>query len=213
MYSLLMKKPLVVNSILALSFAVIFNLLIPANAQAGIVLKVAYSSDDSHFNYDESIDTDEEWGLWTATCEVGSACAKKNRALTDTAAKARAIKMCKSLDGYGARIKVVTGSGATAGLGNLYTVSLSAFKKRIMTVSTPDWDSDEEYPYDDETEDPAYLEDGYEYVYWEGTCRFSGNVSLISSNFYTVYVDGGKGPEYSKAELTKLKWSIFLIDN
>ena len=209
-----MKKSHLSHSILGLTFAVVLNLLIPQNAHAaGIVLKVAYSSDDSYFNLDESIDTDEEWGLWTATCEVGSACAKKNRALPDTAAKARAVKMCKNLDAYGARIKVVTGSGSTAGLGNLNTVSIVGFKKRIMTVSTPDWDSEEEYPYEDETDDPAYIEDGYEYVYWEGTCRFSGNISLISSNFYTVYVNGGKGPEYSKAELTKLKWSIFLIDN
>ena len=212
MYSRLMKKPLVANSILGLVFAVILNLLMSTSAQAGIVLKVFYSSYESDFN-SEGVDSEEEWGLWTVTCEVGSLCAKKSRAMSDTVAKGRAIKMCKSLDGYGARIKVVTGSGATAGLSNLNTVSITGFKKRIMTVSTPDWDSDEEYPYEDETEDPAYIEDGYEYVYWQGTCQFSGNVSLISSSFYTIYINGGRGPEYSRAELTKLKWRISLVDN
>jgi hypothetical protein len=207
-----MKKAIGANSILGLAFAVILNLLIPASAQAGIVLKVAYSSDDSEFNTDDDITSEEEWGLWTVTCEIGTPCAKKSRSISESVARARAIKFCKSTDGYGARIKVVNGSGATAGLGNLYAVSIVGFKKRVITVSTPDWDSDEDYPYEDETDDPAYIEDGYEYIYWEGTCRFRGSVSLISSSFYTIYVNGGRGPEYSRAELTKLKWSIYLVD-
>jgi|LakMenE01Jun11ns_1017448.scaffolds.fasta_scaffold9922512_2 hypothetical protein len=218
-----MKKPLVANSILGLVFAVILNLLIPASAQAAIVLKVSYSSDDSYFNYGDSIDTEEEWGLWTETCKVGSACAKKNRSITDTVARSRAIKMCKTLDGYGARIKVVNGSSATAGLGNLYTVSIVGLKKYIEIQNLPDYysDEDEDYyseededsGYVSEEDDPEYIKNGYEYIYWEGTCRYSGNVSLISSSFYTIYIDGGRGPEYSRAELTKLKWRIFLVDN
>jgi hypothetical protein len=208
-----MRKAIRANSILGLAIAVILNLLIPTSAQARIVLKIAYSSDESEFNTEEYVTTEEEWGLWTETCEVGTACAKKNRAQTDTAAKARAIKMCKTLDGYRAYIKVVTGSGSTAGLGSLNTVSILGFKKRLITVNTPDWDSDEDYPYEDEVDDPAYIEDGYEYIYWEGICRFSGSVSLISSSFYTIYVNGGRGPEYSRATLTKLKWSVSLVDN
>ena len=204
-YSILMKKQLIARSTLALTFILIINLLIPQGAQAGIVLRVGYSSDDSYFD----LNVDEEWGLWTANCIVGSSCAKKNRALSDTAAKTRAVKFCKTLDGYGARVKVTTGSGNTAGLGNLNSVSIVGFKKRIGIENLPDYESE----YEDETEDPAYIEDGYEYVYWEGTCRFSGKISLISSSFYTVYVNGALGPEYSKAELAKLKWSILLVDS
>jgi hypothetical protein len=200
-----MKKPLLARSTLALTLIMILNLSIPQGAQAGIVLKVGYSSDDSYFD----LNVDEEWELWTANCIIGSACAKKNRALSDTAAKARAVKLCKTIDGYNARVKVTTGSGSTAGLGNLKSVSIVGFKKRIGVESLPDYESE----YEDETEDPEYIEDGYEFVYWEGTCRFSGNVPLISSSFYTVYVNGALGPEYSKTELAKLKWSILLVDS
>ena len=224
MYSRLMRKAIRANSILGLAFAVILNLLIPASAQAGIVLKVAYSSDDSEFNAtDLGPTTEQEWGLWTETCKVGTACAKKNRSITENVAKARAIKFCKSTYGYGARIKVVNGSGATAGLGNLNTVSIVGFKKHIEIQNLPDYDPDSNYDpdyededgnssYVNEEDDPEYIKNGYEYIYWGGTCRFSGNVSLISSSFYTIYVNGGRGPEYSRAELTKLKWSIYLVD-
>jgi hypothetical protein len=178
-------------------------------AVAGNTLKVSYKVE---------ADTDNSYFL-SDTNLVGSAEAllsKKKMILLQkaTATKSRLTAICRSMDSFGARVKVTDARGGTAGLGNLNSVSVANIQVVEEFQDLPDeaYEEDFDYEYDSYEDYPDYIEDGYVYYFINANCFFSGNVSLTSSNAYRVYISGSPGPEYSKAELSKMKWSIKLED-
>ena len=66
--------------------------------------------------------------------------------------------------------------------------------------------------YSDYEDFPDYLEGGYSWYSIEATCLFSGTIAITSSNAYRIYINGESGPEYSRAELVKMKWAVTLVD-
>jgi hypothetical protein len=144
---------------------------------------------------------------------------KKITAFAKTSkAKNEALAECKGEDSvyYNSRIKVLDARNGTAGLGNLKTVTVSNMKIAEERSDLPQYTeeeeellSDEYYSYD---EYPDYIEEGYVSYYIEFICSNVGNVSLITSNAYKIYIDGDFAGEYSRAELSKMKWSVFFED-
>jgi hypothetical protein len=182
-------------------------------SEAAIKLTVQYVVQFTYGEYADGVDA-------TSSCLVGSKCASDNRKLAAAILKKASTKTafnlgCKKQDEsyLGSRIKVTSATGATAGLGNLTSVVATNIRWDVDTANTEDWDSEEEYPYEYEEDDPTYIEEGYEYVYFTADCTYSGTVTLTKSNAYTIYIDGGRGPEYSYAELVKKKWKVVLSDN
>ncbi len=153
------------------------------------------------------------------TCLVNSKCSKDNQKKAALLVKKTSTNTAFNLgclnqsDSYlGSRIKVTTASGATAGLGNLTSLKAGNIHWELNTESTPDWNGDGEYPYESPEDDPAYIEDGYEYVSFTADCIYTGGVTLVKSNAYTIFIDGSRGPEYSYSELVKQKWKVILTD-
>jgi hypothetical protein len=182
-------------------------------SSAAIKLNVSFVTD---FYYDDGVVGVDP----SSTCLINSQCAANNRKKANSVIKLASTKAsfnagCKKQeDTYlGARVKVTSASGATAGLGNLNSVLASNIRWEVSIENTADWDSDVDYPYENEEDDPTYSEGGYEYVFFTANCVYSGNVTLIKSNAYTIYIDGARGPEYSYAELVKKKWKVTLTDN
>ena len=154
------------------------------------------------------------------TCLVDSKCSKDNQKKATLLIKKLSTKTafdlgCKKQDDsyLGSRLKVTNASGATAGLGNLTSVASTNIHWELNTESTPDWSGGGEYPYESEEDDPAYIEDGYEYVSFTADCIYTGGVTLVKSNAYTIFIDGSRGPEYSYGELVKQKWKVTLSDS
>jgi hypothetical protein len=127
------------------------------------------------------------------------------------------MDICRTMDSFGARVKVTDARGGTAGLGNLNSVLVANIKVIEKFQDLPDEVyeefSDTENEYELYEDHPDYIEDGYVYYSIEADCLFIGKVSLTSSNAYRIYINGSRGPEYSTAELSKMKWSITLVDN
>ena len=192
--------------------------ILPATqSQAAIKLSIKYSVPFSN-----------EGDAWdyalpdSTTCLSGSACAAENLRKAKAAIKSATVKKaydlgCKKQDSsyLGSRLKVTTASGSTAGLGYLTSVVSANMSYDIEYASVPYWDEEElgEYPYESEEEDPEYVEDGYEYVTYSADCIYSGSVTLVKSNAYTIFIAGMRGPEYSYSELVKMKWAVTLVDN
>jgi hypothetical protein len=155
-----------------------------------------------------------------STCLIDSKCASDNRkkaaAILKKASTKTAFNLsCKKQDEsyLGSRIKVTSASGATAGLGNLTSVAATNIRWEVDSANTEDWLDEEDYPYENEEDDPTYVEEGYEYVYFTADCAYSGTVTLTKSNAYTIFIAGERGPEYSYAELAKKKWKVVLTDS
>jgi hypothetical protein len=187
-----------------------------ASSMAAISLKVTYRVDA------EPNELDDSSMMYTETHLVGSTSANAERKKLESFAKQKATKSllvsaCKLNDAFGARIKVIDARGGTAGLSNLNSVSVTSIKVYENIVDLPDYTEEEEEELDAEysyyADYPDYIEDGYVYYTIEAVCLFSGKVSLINSNAYRIFINGDAGPEYSKAELIKRKWSITLVDN
>lgn len=159
--------------------------------------------------------------------------------MNTSATKKLAVKACKSMDEFGARVKITNGSGGTAGLGNLKAVSATNFRIERLEGLPPedessrdedngldpdgdcdddgvlnkdDWQNDcdeDESPFDvDEEEKELWVSFMIQF-----DCVFSGKISLSQSKFYTIFINGGRGPEYSVSELVKLKWQVTLTNN
>jgi hypothetical protein len=187
---------------------------IPASA-AGNTLKVTYRVPvDTSELEDSSM-------MYSVTHLVGSNAASAERRKLQavaklTSTKSKLISACKLDDTYYARLKVTDARGGTAGLSYLKSVTVTEIMVEENIVDLPDYTEEEaaflEEEYYEYSDYPDYIEDGYVYYSIEATCLFSGTVSLISSNAYRIYINGGAGPEYSRAELIKKKWSIILED-
>jgi len=154
------------------------------------------------------------------TCLVDSKCSKDNQKKAALLLKKPSTKTafdlgCKKQDDsyLGSRLKVTNASGATAGLGNLTSVKSANIHWELNTDNTPDWNGDGDYPYESAKDDPDFIEDGYEYVSFTADCIYTGGVTLIKSNAYTLFIDGSRGPEYSYSELVKQKWTVTLSDS
>jgi hypothetical protein len=187
---------------------------VPAHA-AGNSLKVTYRvpADTSELE-DSSM-------MYSVTHLVGSSAASVERRKLQAVAKlsstkSKLISACKLDGSYYARLKVTDARGGTAGLSYLKTATVTEIIVESNVVDLPDYTEEEaaflEEEYYEYSDYPDYIEDGYVYYSIEATCLFSGTVSLISSNAYRIYINGGAGPEYSRAELIKKKWSIILED-
>ena len=184
-----------------------------APSEAALKLTVQYVAPFTYGEYADGVDA-------MATCLIDSKCASDNRKAAAAILKKTSTKNsfnlgCKKQDEsyLGSRIKVTSASGATAGLGNLTSVVATNIRWEIDTANTEDWEGEGDYPFEYEEEDPSYIEEGYEYVYFTADCTYSGTVTLTKSNAYTIYIAGARGPEYSYTELVKKKWKVVLSDN
>lgn len=145
---------------------------------------------------------------------------KKITAFAKTSkAKSEALAECKGEDSvyYNSRIKVLDARNGTAGLGNLKTVTVSNMKIAEERSDLPQYTDEEEeelqYEYDYYEDYPDYVEGGYVSYYIEFICSNVGTISLITSNAYKIYIDGDFAGEYSRTELSKMKWSVIFEDN
>ena len=199
------------------AFLLIFQLIPNSSQAATIKLTIRYSVPYSYEGdaYDFGLPD-------STTCISGSACAAENLRKAKLAIKSSTVKKsfdtgCRKQDTsyIGSRLKVTSATGSTAGLGYLTSVTSADINFDIEYASVPYWDEETmgEYPYESEEDDPEYIEDGYEYVYYTANCVYSGSVTLVKSNAYTIYVAGMRGPEYSYTELVKKKWAVTLVDD
>jgi len=190
---------------------ILFSLTQTGITNAGINLKVTYKV----LNVDSGDSSPH-----SNTFQVGSAearVAKKEIAsLGQTnGVKSKFLSECRKTDEFNSRVKVTDSSGRTAGLGNLRIVSVTDVVVTEAFDDLPAYSEEERASIEEEYgtfywEYPGYEKDGWvEYSLWY-KCAFSGSVSITPSNFYRVYVNGRTGPDYSKSELTKMKWSITL---
>ena len=145
---------------------------------------------------------------------------KKITAFAKTSkAKSEALAECKGEDSvyYNSRIKVLDARNGTAGLGNLKTVTVSNMKIAEERSDLPQYTDEEEedlqYEYDYYEDYPDYVEGGYVSYYIEFICSNVGTISLITSNAYKIYIAGDFAGEYSRTELSKMKWSVTFEDN
>ena len=145
---------------------------------------------------------------------------KKITAFAKTSkAKSEALAECKGEDSvyYNSRIKVLDARNGTAGLGNLKTVTVSNMKIAEERSDLPQYTDEEEedlqYEYDYYEDYPDYVEGGYVSYYIEFICSNIGTISLITSNAYKIYIAGDFAGEYSRTELSKMKWSVTFEDN
>ena len=182
---------------------------------AAFTLTVTYRADA------DPSELDDGSSMYSVTHIVGSSEAISEQKRMAGVAKQKTtqsllISACKLNDAYGARLKVTDARGGTAGLSNLTSVSVTGIKVVKNVVSLPDYTEEEQEELEAEyslyEEYPDYIEDGYIYYSIEAVCQFRGKVSLINSNAYRIFINGDAGPEYSKAELVKRKWSVTLID-
>jgi hypothetical protein len=199
--------------VFAIASAMALQMVGIPTSHAAIKLTVQYTVP---FAYGENVTGLDPY----ATCLVDSKCdtdAKKRATLfiKKSTTKALFTTGCKRQDTsyLGSRLKVTSATGATAGLGNLTSVVATNISWDVETANVEEWTSEEDYPYESEEDDPSYIEGGYEYVFFTADCLYSGSVSLVKSNAYTIFIDGSRGPEYSYTELAKKKWTVQLIDN
>ena len=180
-------------------------------AEAATTLKVTVKDVNTIWMYSEKstfIDGDPEIPAYKKRL---AAYAKTSKA------KSAATAECKN-EGvyYNTRIKVLDARNGTAGLGNLKTLTVSTMKIGSFLTDLPEYTEEEaeelEYEYDYYEDYPDYIEEGYVSYYLEFTCSHVGSVSLITSNAYKIYVDGDFLGEFSRAELTKMKWSISVVE-
>ena len=180
-------------------------------AEAGYSLKITVKDVNTIWMYSEKstfIDGDPEIPMYKKRL---AAYAKTSKA------KSEAIAQCKE-EGiyYNTRIKVLDARNGTAGLGNLKTLTVSTMKVASFLADLPEYTEEEaeelEYEYDYYEDYPDYIEEGYVSYFLEFTCSHVGIVSLITSNAYKIYIDGDFVGEYSRSELTKMKWAISLIE-
>lgn len=133
--------------------------------------------------------------------------------------------ICRNSDNFGARVKVTNSNGGTAGLGNLNSFAVKNIKMVESLSDLPDfteeeeeqrraaedaWNEDEENYYG-EWPDPDFIEEGYRYWTLNFDCLFNSKVAVTTSNTYSFFIDGKAGPEYTRAELSKMKWRITLV--
>lgn len=210
------KNSTVKNKSLFLILLVLASLCQSKVADAATTLKVTYKV-NADIGYDD-VNPD----FYSVTQIVGSSQAAIEKKKMEAFAKASSTKakltsICKSMDSYNARVKVTDARGGTAGLGNLKSVAVSGIKSVENLANLPDYTDEEQEALEEKyslySDYPDYIEEGYVYYSVEATCLFSGSVSLISSNAYRVFINGSTGPEYSRAELAKMKWTITLVDN
>ena len=158
---------------------------------------------------------------YSETNLVNSSQDLKAKSLLIAASKSKAVKSkllseCKNTSGFNARVKITSANGSTSGLGNLSSITVSSIRVTQQLANLPDYTEDEsaalEEEYGSYEEYPDYIEDGYSYYQIEADCLFSGNISITTSNAYTFFIDGSRGPEYSRAELAKMNWKIVLVD-
>jgi hypothetical protein len=191
------------------------TLIQTASASAGNTLKVTYRVAADPGELDDSSALYSDTNL-VKSLPAKSALKKLQGVAKSTSTKTKLIAACKLNDAYYARLKVTDARGGTAGLSNLKSVSVAEIKVVENTVDLPDYTEEEQAQLESEyfyyADYPDFIEDGYVYYSIEATCLFSGTVSLISSNAYRIYINGSAGPEYSKAELIKRRWSIILED-
>ena len=196
------------------TFLMILALLLlitqPGIAVAGNTLKVSYKVE---------ADTDSPY-FYSDTNLVGSTEALQSKKkmlllVKATSTKSRLTTTCRSMDSFGARVKVTDARGGTAGLGNLNSVSVANIQVVEEFQDLPDevYEEGLDDEYDFYYDHPDWIEDGYVYYSIKANCFFNGKVSLTSSNAYRIYINGSSGPEYSTAELSKRKWSITLVDD
>jgi hypothetical protein len=183
----------------------------PLNASSKMKVTYAVPIDDSSFN------SPGTFAQLKNSSESIQNKKKLQEFLKTKTMKANVIKGCKSLDSFNTRVKILDARNSTAGLANLNSVSAGNFRIVEEESDTPDY-SDEEYErlfsmYDSQEDWPDYVEYGYVSYYLEATCFFSGTVSITASNAYRIILNGKNGPEYSKTELAKQKWSITLQDS
>ena len=123
------------------------------------------------------------------------------------------LKSCKKSYGYPARVKVVAADRATSGLGNLTKVSITNVAISEEFESLPGYSSDEldalekEYGSDPKVY-PDYVKDGYRFFEAYTSCIFTANISITSSNAYSIYVASRFIGEYSRSELASKKWKV-----
>jgi hypothetical protein len=139
---------------------------------------------------------------------------KKLAAFAKTSqAKNQAIAMCKE-EGvyYNTRIKVLGANRGTAGLGSLKSPTISNMKIASQTADLPEYSEEEadflEGEYSLRADYPDYIEEGYIGIFLEFKCSHLGIVSMTTSNFYEIYIDGDFLGEFSRTELVRMKWSI-----
>jgi hypothetical protein len=204
------------KSLLIFGLVLTFGFIQAAPSVAAFSLTVTYRVDA------DPSELDEGFSMYSDTHIVGSSEAKAEQRRMASLAKQKStqalmISACKLNDAFGARLKVTDARGGTAGLSNMNSVSVTGIKVVSNPANLPDYTEEEQAELEAEYslyEDyPDYIEDGYIYYSIEAVCQFRGRVSLINSNAYRIFINGDAGPEYSKAELVKRKWSITLVDN
>ena len=72
------------------------------------------------------------------------------------------------------------------------------------------WEEEEENYYED-WPDPDFIEGGYRYWTLNFDCLFNSKVTITTSNTYTFFIDGKVGPEYTRTELSNMKWRLTLV--
>lgn len=203
-----MKRPFIIL------LALIFLFSNQGQSNAALVLKVTYKV---------PLDTDSEdfTSYYSLSYISGSSKdrVEKKKALDllkTKQIKTKLISGCKYMDVFNARVKITDARNGTAGLGNLKTVTVSEMRVEEQFEDLPDY-TEEEYDllyeeYEFEEDFPDYSKNGYSWYSIEATCLFSGTITITSSNAYRIYINGESGPEYSRAELVKMKWAVTLVD-
>ena len=198
--------------ILAMAFAITLTLALslttPSSAEAGNSLRINYLVNPYIPEF-----TDMSSPSFPLKSAEALAAYKEMFAIAN-AAKTRTLMTneCKNDFIYKARVKVLDARGGIAGLGNLNNLVVSKTKVRTFSTNLPTM-SDEEIlennaVSEDATQWPGYVKGGYIVYGIQGECKFSGIVSLISSNAYQIYFDGDFISEFSKLELVKKKWIV-----
>ena len=203
-----MKRPFIIL------LALIFLFSNQGQSNAALVLKVTYKV---------PLDTDsEDFDSYYSLSYISGSSkdrVEKKKALDllkTKQIKTKLISGCKYMDVFNARLKITDARNGTAGLGNLKTVTVSEMRVEEQFEDLPDY-TEEEYDllyeeYEFEEDFPDYSKNGYSWYSIEATCLFSGTIAIISSNAYRIYINGESGPEYSIAELVKMKWAVTLVD-
>ena len=203
-----MKRPFIIL------LALIFLFSNQGQSNAALVLKVTYKV---------PLDTDsEDFDSYYSLSYISGSSkdrVEKKKALDllkTKQIKTKLISGCKYMDVFNARLMITDARNGTAGLGNLKTVTVSEMRVEEQFEDLPDY-TEEEYDllyeeYEFEEDFPDYSKNGYSWYSIEATCLFSGTIAIISSNAYRIYINGESGPEYSRAELVKMKWAVTLVD-
>ena len=203
-----MKRPFIIL------LALIFLFSNQGQSNAALVLKVTYKV---------PLDTDsEDFDSYYSLSYISGSSkdrVEKKKALDllkTKQIKTKLISGCKYMDVFNARLKITDARNGTAGLGNLKTVTVSEMRVEEHFEDLPAY-TEEEYDllyeeYEFEEDFPDYSKNGYSWYSIEATCLFSGTIAIISSNAYRIYINGESGPEYSRAELVKMKWAVTLVD-